>query len=43
MNCFEILFGDIDTMIDCEPDCIGCPITDCDEDKRKEGEQNENT
>lgn len=43
MNCYDLLFADIDTQIDCEVDCAGCPRTDCDEDKRKRSERNETT
>lgn len=34
MICLEMLFADIDTIIDCEVDCIGCLKTDCPHDKR---------
>ena len=34
MTCLEMLFADIDTVIDCEVDCIGCIKTTCPNDKR---------
>lgn len=33
MTCFDLVFADIDTVIDCRVDCIGCPKT-CKNDKR---------
>lgn len=35
MTCIEYLFADIDTIIDCEIDCIGCKKKDCPGDRRK--------
>ena len=40
MTCLDMLFADIDTIIDCEVDCIGCIRTDCPNDRRI-NEQNE--
>ncbi len=34
MTCLDMIFADIDTIIDCEVDCIGCIRTDCLDDKR---------
>ena len=34
MTCLDMFFADIDTIIDCEVDCIGCIRTDCPEDRR---------
>lgn len=34
MTCLDMIFADIDTIIDCEVDCIGCIRTDCPNDKR---------
>ena len=38
MTCLDVLLSDIDTIIDCKVDCIGCKKTDCPDDKRKRGE-----
>lgn len=35
MTCLELLTSDIDTVIDCEVDCIGCIEKECPDDKRK--------
>lgn len=32
----DMLFADIDTVIDSEVDCIGCTRTDCPDDKRSD-------
>lgn len=39
MTYLEMITADIDTMIDCEVDCIGCRATDCPYDKRINGEK----
>ena len=41
MTCYEMLFGDIDTIIEGEVDCVGCYKTDCPNDKRADKEQKE--
>ena len=34
MTCSDMILADIDTIIDCEIDCIGCIRTDCPDDRR---------
>lgn len=40
MTCFDMLFADIDTIIDCEVDCIGCIRTDCPNDRQVDDKSN---
>lgn len=40
MTCLDMIFADIDTLIDCEVDCIGCIRTDCPEDRRTNDKSN---
>jgi hypothetical protein len=37
-----MLFADLDTIIDCEVDCVGCKMTDCPDDKRAENRGDDN-